>query len=89
MYYLKSSDWMIHFHNAKSATFAIFVFGHNGGGDLTGKAKNFSQFSIVYVVFQLVVQKKNKQKENSCIKPTEVTLSRHTSTNDLKQMIGA
>jgi hypothetical protein len=42
MYYLKISDWMIHFHNAKFATFAIFVFGHIGGDDLTGQAENFS-----------------------------------------------
>jgi hypothetical protein len=48
VYYLKSSDWMVHFYYAKSTTFAIFVFGNLGGDDLTGQAEHFSQFSVVH-----------------------------------------
>jgi hypothetical protein len=55
MYYLKSFDRMIHFHYAKSTTLAIFAFNNVGGDDVTGQAENFSQFSIVHIVFQLVV----------------------------------
>ena len=62
VYYLKSSDWMVHFYYAKSATFAIFVFGNLGGDDLTGQAENFAQFSIVHFVIQLVVRQLNGQK---------------------------
>jgi hypothetical protein len=54
MYYLKSFDRMIHFHYAKSATFAIVVFKNLSGDDLTGQAENFSQLGIVHFVFQLV-----------------------------------
>jgi hypothetical protein len=61
MFYLYSFNRMIHFYYAKSATFAVFVFGNLGGDDLTGQAENFAQFSIVHFVIQLVVRQLNGQ----------------------------
>jgi hypothetical protein len=75
---------MSHFHHAKSATLAIFVFGNFGGDDRPSTLENFSQFSVVHFGIQLVVRQSNKQKKSSVITPTMENKTEQTTEFNLR-----